>query len=314
MFDFSLQLLCTGKSGTLSRLVREIGQTRTVHVHKFVCSGTLEERIDECIAALPRLVPSRSARDVIKKHAENGKLFVVGGPLSSFTRVMRWQDDENIQQQLLARDEKAAAKALRDVEVRAVVVFRDLDGAVDRDSRVLARLVNHDHLEWFELKVAARDYFVYSVRASRATIGLATGQQLLAGLRDRLEDLPVEQPLVEAVQAGLLLRSRLRHDEEQRHEQRHDQQDPAQPAWLLRVAGVGIFGLLGVGVGHSESRPAAAEREAAGRAPLSSSSKVRLKGKRDLARQVRRSLCDCAALILADRGPEFTDVGDATLP
>lgn len=26
MFDFSLQLLCTGKSGTLSRLVREIGQ------------------------------------------------------------------------------------------------------------------------------------------------------------------------------------------------------------------------------------------------------------------------------------------------
>ena len=26
-----------------------IGQTRTVHVHKFVCLGTLEERIDEMI-------------------------------------------------------------------------------------------------------------------------------------------------------------------------------------------------------------------------------------------------------------------------
>jgi SNF2 family DNA or RNA helicase len=26
-----------------------IGQTRTVHVHKFVCMGTLEERIDQMI-------------------------------------------------------------------------------------------------------------------------------------------------------------------------------------------------------------------------------------------------------------------------
>ena len=26
-----------------------IGQTRTVHVHKFVCTGTLEERIDQMI-------------------------------------------------------------------------------------------------------------------------------------------------------------------------------------------------------------------------------------------------------------------------
>ena len=26
-----------------------IGQTRTVHVHKFVCVGTLEERIDQMI-------------------------------------------------------------------------------------------------------------------------------------------------------------------------------------------------------------------------------------------------------------------------
>lgn len=86
----------------------------------------------------------------------------------------------------LGSDEEAFARALRDRGVHAIVVSRALRGALDRDASVWSRLVQHDHLEWFQLRRVTSDAHIYVVRDTIGRIPDGTGDALLRGLRARL--------------------------------------------------------------------------------------------------------------------------------
>ncbi len=148
-------------------------------------SGEVAERVRACTAEVEAVEPSREAREVFDELLREGKLFSIGAEVSRYaTRSL--SDHPEVERLLLDDDEEAVSKALRDLEVRAVVVHRDLVGALDRDDLVMSRLAYHSHLEWFQLRHVAADYFVYSVRRSPARLPLATGDRILEGLRQRL--------------------------------------------------------------------------------------------------------------------------------
>jgi SNF2 family DNA or RNA helicase len=52
--------------------VHRIGQTRTVHVHKIIVGGTLEERLDRLLAK--------------KRHMAERIIDAAGGPMGNWTR------------------------------------------------------------------------------------------------------------------------------------------------------------------------------------------------------------------------------------
>jgi hypothetical protein len=150
-----------------------------------IVGATPAARTSTCLGKLASSRPSSEARKAIDAASKDGKTFVaarvdVGG------NALRAEDHPELVTALLGSDEQKAAKALIDAGVTGAVVARDLTGALDRDALVLARLANHDFLEWFQLHYITADLFVYSVRRSPSRMPLNTGAQLLAGLRSRL--------------------------------------------------------------------------------------------------------------------------------
>lgn len=153
-------------------------------------SGTPEERLKACLDEVPRSKPGEAASNLLADLAGSDKLFVVANLDPGF-EVLRMGDVAGLEAMLLADDEHAVAKALRDAGVRGVVVHRDLTGALDRDDAVLARLAHHDFLEWFQLRRVTSDLVIYTVRTSPSKIPVATADDLLQGLRARLEHRPL---------------------------------------------------------------------------------------------------------------------------
>jgi hypothetical protein len=154
-------------------------------------SGEPSDRVGACLGELKNVRPSTAfTKELVESAGPNKVLVTAGGPLTlpEGTKVQQLPLTlDDVGKKLLARSEKEASAALRDAGVRAVVVHRDLVGALDRDRTVLARLANHDQLEWFQLRHVSDDLFLYTVRASAMDMPEATGAALLAGLRARLE-------------------------------------------------------------------------------------------------------------------------------
>jgi hypothetical protein len=147
-------------------------------------SGTVEERVKGCLESLGSQQLSPDASTMVGELTEKGKLLVVGGNVTAPGELAALTPE--LQALLLGKDEKKVAEALRNGGVRAVLVHRDFMAALDRDSLVLARLANHDHLDWFQLRHVSEYYHVYSVRSSPSRVPLSTGKKLVAGLRARL--------------------------------------------------------------------------------------------------------------------------------
>jgi hypothetical protein len=148
-------------------------------------AGEPAERLEACLAEIPRSSLSSDAEALLVDVGDDGKILVLadlGGVVSGISL-----SDLPDRAQLLGTDEQAAASALRDAGVRGVVVHRDLTGALDRDNVVLARLAHHDFLEWFQLRRVTDDLMIYTVRKSPTRVPIDTADQLLSGLRARLE-------------------------------------------------------------------------------------------------------------------------------
>src|SRR5688572_16224007 len=110
-------------------------------------SGSVEGRVRACLEDLGRSELSAQAKEVVADIAADGKVMALAD-LDVKSKVGLGSDPA-IEPLLMGLDEHALAKKLRDTGVRGVVVSRDLIGAVDRDTTVLARLAHHDFLEWF---------------------------------------------------------------------------------------------------------------------------------------------------------------------
>ncbi len=149
-------------------------------------SGSVEERVATCLGTLPVPVLSKGLTAELMEVKETPVLSTVPLTVKDVT-IRRLTQEPGLMGPLLGTNEAAAAKAVRDAGFRGVVIARDLNGALDRDAGVLSRLAQHDHLEWFQLRYAASDVLLYTVRASPVRVPLTTGDALLKGLRARLE-------------------------------------------------------------------------------------------------------------------------------
>lgn len=149
-------------------------------------TGGVDERVDACLAEA-KANPSNALIAEVRQLQERGKVLLIGGSMGEAgVETIGLGDVPGLRAALLARDEAAAAKVLRDQGVGVVVVHRDLSGAIDRDSVVLSRLVQHDFLEWFRLWYVSGEQLVYTVRGSDTSLPDVVGAQLLDGLRARL--------------------------------------------------------------------------------------------------------------------------------
>ncbi|MEZ4237292.1 MAG: hypothetical protein R3F59_14305 [Myxococcota bacterium] len=148
-------------------------------------AGTPDERLEACLADLPTSPLSAEAKELLTDVAEGGKLLAVA-TLPDRIPTIRLADLPD-RGHLMGTDEAAAASALRDAGVRGIAVARDLTQALDRDNVVLARLAHHDFIEWFQLRRVTDDLLVYTVRKGPAHLPVDTADQMLRGLRARLE-------------------------------------------------------------------------------------------------------------------------------
>jgi hypothetical protein len=78
--------------------------------------------------------------------------------------VLSLLDTPELRAALLADDEKAAALLLRQKGAGVVVLHSRVTPSLDRGRSVVARLYNHDHLEYFGLLRVTPDLLVYEVR------------------------------------------------------------------------------------------------------------------------------------------------------
>lgn len=154
--------------------------------------GTPDERLDACLAAMRPASLSDAASTMLGEVAQSGDVMTVGPLQVEEVDVRGMGDVEGSRASLMGRDEAVAARTLREAGVFSLVVSRDLLDALDRDSVVLARLAHHDFLEWFQLQYVTEDALLYTVRAAPARLTVQTGEQVLRGLRQRLEGSAVD--------------------------------------------------------------------------------------------------------------------------
>ena len=157
-------------------------------------AGESRSRVVACLGQLGSPQLSQPATAELMRLGQEKKILRTGAPLplGDAVKQVSLAGEAELLELALGTDEKALARAVRDADIRGLFVHRDLDGAMDRDSVVLSRLAHHDHLEWFELKYATEEGFIYGVRSSPGYITEKTGDQMLKGLRARLAG---EQPV-----------------------------------------------------------------------------------------------------------------------
>ncbi|MEQ1502354.1 MAG: hypothetical protein ABMB14_08990 [Myxococcota bacterium] len=146
-------------------------------------------RVRQCLDEVGASKVSDAARAVLDGIASDGKIVALG-KVDVGAAAVSLADHPDLLGVLMGTDEHEAAKAIRDLEVRGLVVNRDLVGAMDRTNVVLSRLAHHDSLDWFQLRYVTEDLFVYTVRTSPARMPVETGDLLLRGLRARLARQP----------------------------------------------------------------------------------------------------------------------------
>jgi hypothetical protein len=170
---------------------KETGERVVVKKRAKACTslkGELRERVDACLAEVEPIQLSKGARKELDRLMRDRGLLTLS-PVKGFEdKGIAGKDD--LMAALMGKDESKAAKVLRGQGHKIVIVPRDLVGAVDNDSHVLARLAHHSHLEHFKLRYVMAEAFIYSIRKVPAGLKESTGADLLAGLRARLAGTP----------------------------------------------------------------------------------------------------------------------------
>lgn len=147
--------------------------------------GEPAARLQACLDELSSSRLSDAARETIAGLERGGKVLAIAN-FDAGVQTLGLDAIDGLRELLLGAEEKLAARKMREAGVRGVVVSRDLVGALDRDSTVLARLAHHDFVEWFQLRYVTDDLLVYTVRTSPAKIPIETGNRMLEALRARL--------------------------------------------------------------------------------------------------------------------------------
>ena len=142
-------------------------------------------RLEACLAELDEPSLSAEARGTLQEILYSGDLLSAGPALPLSGQHTLLASREDLRKVLMGTDEEAAAAALREAGFRGVAVHRDLVGALDRDKRVLSRLAQHDYLEFFQHRRVTDELLIYTVRRSSSRVPLATGTNLVKGLRAR---------------------------------------------------------------------------------------------------------------------------------
>jgi len=147
-------------------------------------SGEPIDRLKACLPELSSPTLSSAAKAELGKLAKEGKLLAVGAPDAGHPYD---KPSDEILELLMGTDEAAANKAMRDAGYRGFVIDRDVKFSVDRVNTVLARLTYRDFYQWFQLRHVTEDLLIYSVRNSPIELPLSTADDMLRGLRKRLE-------------------------------------------------------------------------------------------------------------------------------
>lgn len=127
-----------------------------------VQGATYEARAEAAWAAVENVSLSGQAKALIEKI--NAPVFVdVPGTFSGLdpaTNVLDLRDPE-FRAALMGTDEQALSTLLRDADARVLIVHNTIGPSLDRDKRVLSRLVHHDDLHLFELAGVEDGAYVY---------------------------------------------------------------------------------------------------------------------------------------------------------
>ena len=171
-------------TGELSDLYKAPDTDRPRKCRKL--TGEVRDRVESCLSAVGAPALSQTATERVENIAAQGDVLMAAGRANYRGRQTLLSERTEFLDLALATDEEALATALREANFRGLVVHRDLDGALDRDSVVLSRLARHDFLEWFQLRHVTEDAYIYTVRTSAMRLKTTTGDAMLAYLRARL--------------------------------------------------------------------------------------------------------------------------------
>lgn len=164
-------------------------QTVPTSTGEVVTAPTPEARLDKAIAQASKASISFESAERVGKY--KGKVWVdaparISG-LSADTAVAGLFDDAATRALLAAPDEAAAAKALREKDVRVVILHQDVVPSIDRDGDVLNRLYHHDHLTHFRLFRVADGLLYYKVQDAPITFDPKLAAGMAGYLRHRLK-------------------------------------------------------------------------------------------------------------------------------
>jgi hypothetical protein len=122
---------------------------------------------------------------------------VTGMPADAEVRAL--VADPALLEVLEGQDEAAAAKMLRDADVRVVLLHHDMSESIDRGGSVLSRLYHHDHLQYFTLFRVGEELLYYKVIDKPLLFPPQLAKLCLGYLRHRLEGKPPAQlPKIES--------------------------------------------------------------------------------------------------------------------
>ena len=130
--------------------------------------------------------------------------------LEGGTAVLDLQREAALLEAMKGYDEAALAEALKGAGVQVILLHRSLRASLDRDSRVISRLYNHDALERFQLIRVQDDLLVYLVEAP-AAFPPELAQASIRWLREKLSGKnPASFPEIKADRGQWMLITTLR--------------------------------------------------------------------------------------------------------
>lgn len=177
---------------TATRLPAEAGQEAPAVLT--IEAATYEERL---VGALQRVAHRDLSVDAGKELGEQPGTWLSDAPgklggLPDTVKAEELLTDPALRALLLSNDEAAVAAALVERGVKGVILHRDVAIAVDRDRRVLSRLYNHSHLDYFRLTRVGEGLLTYTVHPEPVPFPPELAQLAVGYLRAKLAGAEVE--------------------------------------------------------------------------------------------------------------------------
>ena len=160
---------------------------------EFVKAPTPTERLHKAVGQAPNATLDFESTERIGKY--KGRVLAdapdkVGG-IDRTNELGALLEDADVRAILEGNDEAAAAKLLREKDVRVVLLHMSVVPSVDRDGAVLNRLYHHDHLTHFRLFRIADGLLFYKVQDEPVTFDPKLATACIAYIRHRLKGGPL---------------------------------------------------------------------------------------------------------------------------